>query len=117
MIDAEHARSRAGRRANATGELWKIVGWVQAIERVTPVATIDKVVPLWNQVIDRAAGSSPVNDLAGMTARHAAVHAARALLAQVRLRHVLMKLLPITHTLRRRPRGRKRACGFHEAGF
>src|SRR5258708_26377886 len=115
MIDAEHARSRAGRRANATGELWKIVGWVQAIERVTPVATIDKIVPLWNQVIDRAAGSSTVNDLAGMTERHPAVHTASALLSQMRLRHMVVKLLPIKHTFRRRPSALKRTSLFHDA--
>src|SRR5258707_13693946 len=95
IADAEHARSFAGRRANAARELREIVGLVQTIERFTPLTTIDKIIPLRNQVIDWTAGRGTVNDLARMAERHAAVHAPGALLSQRRLWHVLMELLPI----------------------
>src|SRR5258708_3712664 len=116
IADAEHARSFAGRRANAARELREIVGLVQTIERFTPLTTIDKIIPLRNQVIDWTAGRGTVNDLARMTERHAAVHATGALLAQTRLWYVLMELLPLKHASPRRPRNRNRARVFHEAG-
>ena len=45
---------------------------VQALERLFPSAVINEVVPLGNQIVNRAA-------VFGLTERHAAVHAARAL--------------------------------------
>src|SRR5206468_7239025 len=50
--NAEHACAFARRGTGATGELWKIVGFVQSIEGVAPAALIDKVVPLRNKVVD-----------------------------------------------------------------
>src|SRR5262249_52108906 len=49
---------------------------LQAGERVAPPALIDQVVPLGNQVVDRAA-------VVRLAERHAAVHAASALIAQM----------------------------------
>ena len=54
-VDAEHARALAGRRADAAGELREVVGLVQALERLAPEAAVDEVVPLRDQVVDRAA--------------------------------------------------------------
>ena len=62
--DAEHAGAFARRRAGAAGELREIVRLVQAIERILPAAVVDEVVPLGNQVVDRATGSR-----SGRTAR------------------------------------------------
>ena len=74
--DAEHAGALARRRAGAARELGEVVGLVQPIERVAPAALIDQVVPLGDQVVDRAA-------VVRLAKRHAAVHAARALVAQM----------------------------------
>ena len=46
----------AGRRADATGELGEVVGAVQGVERLPVVAAKDKIVPVGNDVVDRAAG-------------------------------------------------------------
>ncbi len=74
--DAEHAGALARRRARAARELREVVGLVQPVERVAPAALVDQVVPFRNQVVDRAA-------VVGLAKRHAAVHAARALVTQM----------------------------------
>ena len=70
VVDVERARRLAGRRADAAGELGEVVGRVQRLERVAPVAAVDEVVEVRNDVVDRAAA---------VAERRAAVHAARAL--------------------------------------
>ena len=83
VVDVEHAGRLAGRRADQPGELGEVVRGVELRERVAPVVAVDEVVPVGNQVPERAAL---------VAERHAAVHAARALVAQrpvVRQREVL----------------------------
>ena len=99
LVDAEHARAFARRRADAAGELREVVRLVQALERFVPQAAIDEVVPFRDQVVDRAARGHAADQLAGVAERHAAVHAARALLAQPLLLHVVMELFPVAHAL------------------
>src|SRR5262249_35550154 len=70
LVDAQHAGLLAGRRADAAGELGKIVGRMQRLDRRLPVAAVDEVVPVGNDVVDRAALHAE---------RDAAIHAARAL--------------------------------------
>ena len=79
-VDAEHARAFARRGADAAGELGKIVRLVQALERLLPEAAIDEVVPLGDEVVDRAAAGHAADERAGVAERDAAIHAARALL-------------------------------------
>ena len=55
--DAQHARPFARRRAGAAGELGKVVRLVQPVEGLAPAALVDQVVPLGNQIVDRAAAS------------------------------------------------------------
>ena len=69
---AKHARTFAGSRTHAAGKFREVIGLVQALERLFPSAVINEVVPLGNQIVNRAA-------VFGLTERHAAVHAARAL--------------------------------------
>src|SRR5712692_8379239 len=52
-----------------------------------------------------------------MAERHSAIHAASTLFAQVTLRHLLVKLLPIKHTLSRQSSDWKSAGEFDEPGF
>ena len=63
----------ARRRAEPAGELGEVVGRVQPIDRRLPAVAVDEVVPVGNQVAERAAL---------MAERDAAVHAARALIAR-----------------------------------
>ena len=62
----------ARRRTDASGELREVVGGVQTADRFLPAAAIDQIVPVGNDVGERAAG---------VAERHAAIHAARALRA------------------------------------
>ena len=77
VVDREHAGRLARRRADQAGELGEVVGRVQLVDRLAPVAAADEVVPVRDQVAERAGG---------VAERHAAVHAARALLAQLLVR-------------------------------
>jgi hypothetical protein len=56
--------------ANATRELWKVVGAVQHVNGVFPIALVHQFVEVRNDVVDRAAA---------VAKRCAAVHAASAL--------------------------------------
>jgi hypothetical protein len=75
-VDCEHARRLARRGARVSGELGEIVGRVQTVERRVPVPARDEIVPIRNDVANRTAGHA---------CRHAAIHAARPLLSQMRL--------------------------------
>ena len=70
LVDAEHARRLARRRAQATGELGEVVGGVEPLDRVAPVVAVDEVVPVGDEVAERAAV---------VAERDAAVHAAPGL--------------------------------------
>ena len=70
VVDVERARFLAGRGTDAPGELGEIVGRMQHLQRLLPIATIDQVVPVGDDVVDRA----------GIVAEgNAAIHAARSL--------------------------------------
>jgi hypothetical protein len=70
VVDVERAGGLAGRRADAAGELGEVVGLVQHLDGVLPVAAVHQVVEVRDDVVDRAAA---------VAERRAAVHAARAL--------------------------------------
>ena len=86
LVDAQHAGGLARGGADATCELGKVVGGVQAADGGFPAAVIRQVVPVRNQVVHRTAG---------MAERNAAVHAARALLALLFLGEGLVNLQPV----------------------
>ena len=62
----------AGRRAERAGELREVVGGVQPVDGLAPPVPVHEVVPVGDQVAERAAL---------VAERDAAVHAARALAA------------------------------------
>src|SRR5207247_7163012 len=70
LADLEHARGLARRRAQSAGELREVVRRVQLADRLGPAAAVDEVVPVRDEVPQRAAA---------VAERHAALHAARAL--------------------------------------
>ncbi len=92
IVDAEHAGAFAGCRTHAAGKLGKVVGLVQAIERLLPAPPVDEVVPLGNQVVDRATRVR-------LTKRHTAIHAARALALQALFRRLRVDLAVILQAL------------------
>jgi hypothetical protein len=85
-VDAEHARRLARRRAKAAGELGEVVRGVQAVDGVAPVVAVHEVVPVGDQVAERAAV---------VAERDAAVHAAPGLDLQRLVREALVHLFPV----------------------
>src|SRR3974390_2596736 len=53
-VDVERAGFLAGRRAYATGEFGEIVGRMEKLERGLPIVAIDEIVPVGDEVVDRA---------------------------------------------------------------
>ena len=98
-IDAEHARAFARRGADAAGEFGEIIRLVQPFERFLPQAAIDEVVPFRDEVMDRAAAGHAAEERAGVAERDAAIHAARGLLAELALLHVMVELVPVAYAL------------------
>src|SRR6185436_2045493 len=113
-VDAEHARAFTRCRAHAPGEFRKIVGAMQALERLLPQAAVDEVVPLRDEVVHRAARGHARDQFAGVAERHSAIHAARALLSQALLVHVVVELVPVAHALGRGTIHRQLAQIFYE---
>ncbi len=70
VVDVQGAGFLAGRRADAAGELREVVGGMQHLAGTLPLAAIHQVVPVGNQVIDRATL---------VAEGYAAIHAARTL--------------------------------------
>ncbi len=85
VLDVESARRFARRRADAPGEFREVVGRMQGLQRCQPLIAIDEVVPVRDQVVDRAAV---------VAERDAAIHAARRLLARLRRGQRLDELRP-----------------------
>ena len=95
LVHAEHARSFARGGADAAGEFREVVGLVEAFERLMPEALVDEVVPLGDQVVDRAAAGHPADELARVAERYPAIHAASALLLELLVGVMVVNLFPI----------------------
>src|SRR5437879_8625407 len=93
-VDAEHAGSLTGCRADAPSELGKVVGRVKRANRVLPPIMEDQIVPIGNDVADRTTG---------MTEWHATIHATGALRTNTVLGKLTVDLKPIVDPFRDRP--------------
>src|SRR5438034_2360889 len=94
LLDLEHARRLARRGAEAPGELREVVRAMQLPDRLVPAVAIDEVVPVRDEISQRAAV---------MAERHAALHATRALLAQLDEGQRTDELEVVADPLRGRP--------------
>src|SRR5262249_54861700 len=115
-VDAKDARALAWSGADATGEVRKVVGLVQAVERFAPEAALDRVIPLRDQVVDRTARGHAAQKGPRVTEWNAAIHAARSLFLEFRLLHVKVKLVPVLDALDRRPVQRQLSQVFNKSG-
>ncbi len=106
LADLEHARRLARRRAQAAGELGEVVRRVQLGDRVVEAVAVDEVVPVRDQVAERTAV---------VAERHAAVHAPRALLAQLLHGALQQELAVVVRALGRVPLGDAVALDLQEA--
>src|SRR5687768_13318459 len=86
LVDPQHARRLARCRAEPTGELWEAVRCVQPLDRVAPVIAVHEVVPVGDEVAERAAV---------VAERDAAVHAPTRLLRELVFRERLVHLTPV----------------------
>src|ERR1035437_8128174 len=107
LADAQHAGGFTGRGTDASGEFREIVGGVQLAHRLLPAPLVDQIVPIGNDVGERAAGVAEGD---------AAIHAARGLVAQVVLGERQVDFEPVLDA-----HGGVAALGqlprvFHEAG-
>ena len=107
FVDAEHARGLARGGADAAGELGKIVGGVQHADGFAPVAAVNQIIPIGNDVVQRAAG---------VAEGHAAIHAACALFADFLFGEIEIDLEPVVDTFRNGAPRWRLAREFHEAG-
>src|SRR5260221_14127965 len=105
LVDLEHAGGLAGRRAEAAGELREVVRAMQLLDRLREALAVDEVVPVGNQVAQRAAVMAEGN---------AALHAARALLLQLDEREELHELAVVVDAFARCPLRRVRARDLEE---
>ena len=106
VVDAEDAGRLAGGGAEPSGELGEVVGGVEALDGIAPVAAVHEVVPVGDDVAERAAL---------VAEGHAAVHAARGLLVELLRRHLLVVLEPVADALGHGAAGRPLPRVFHEA--
>src|SRR5439155_8117301 len=83
VVDAQDARFLARRRTDAPGELGEVVGRVQHLYRALPVLPVNEIVPVRNDVVDRAAA---------LAEGDAAIHAACALHAGGVIRQAQIEL-------------------------
>ena len=95
----------------------EVVGLVQTVQCFLPQPSIHEIVPLGDEVVDRATTGHAADKFAGMAEWHAAVHAARALIAEFLLLHVNVEFLPVLRAFERRAVDGKFAEVFDEAGW
>src|SRR5690606_1605131 len=86
IIDVQRTGGLAGGRAHTAGELREVVGRVQHVQRTAPVLFVDQVVPVGNDIVDRAAAGAE---------RYTAVHAARALLLGLGVGQGVDEFIPV----------------------
>ena len=92
LPDLEHAGGLTRRRAQPAGELGEVVRPMQLDDRLLPAVAVDEVVPVGNQVPERAAV---------VAERNAALHAPRTLVPQLEQRQRPDELAHVLDALRR----------------
>src|SRR5262245_16047661 len=105
-IDPENARPFARRRADPAGKLREVIRCEKSIERFLPLAFVDEVVPVGNDVSERAAL---------MAERNAAIHASRSLRLKLVFRELLVDLLVVVDSLRDRTAFKIYSADFQKA--
>ncbi|KAI3478074.1 hypothetical protein L1887_60005 [Cichorium endivia] len=106
--DAEHTSTLARSRADTTSEFGEVVGHEETVERILPLALEDEVVPLGNDVGDRATSVT-------LAEGHTAVHASRRLVLELGLAETSRELLVVLDTLGRRAVVLAQTLVLHEA--
>ena len=99
---AAGARRLTQGRADPARELREAVGGTKSVERQLPFALIDQVVPLRDQVVQRATGGHAADHHARLTEGNAAVHAAGRLCLLLLAGEPDVKFVEVFDALQRR---------------
>jgi hypothetical protein len=86
LIDAENARALARSWAKAAGKFREVVGCVKTLNRILTFSAPGEVVPLWDQIAQRATVMAEGN---------AAVHAASGLASDYRWVALFIDFFPV----------------------
>ena len=105
LVDLEHARRLARGGAEAAGELGEVVRPVQLLDRLVEAVAVDEVVPVGDEVSERAAV---------VAERDAALHATCALLPELDERQRAHELAVVADALGRVAFGRLRPRSLQE---
>ena len=106
LVDPEDARRLTRRRAQPSRELGEVVRRVQTLDRVTPLIAVDQIVPVRDQVAERA----PV-----VAERDPTIHAACGLVVELLGGKRLVHLVPVLEPNRHRTMLRRRPIELHES--
>ena len=96
--------------AHATGELWKVIGFMQSGQSVTPLVPVYQVVPFRYQIMNGAT-------FVGLAKGHAAIHASRTLSGEPIHIMVGVDFVEVEQTFFWRPIRSRVAWKFNEAGW
>src|ERR1043166_5390383 len=77
VVDSQHTRPFARRRTDSPCELWKVISLMKQFQRLTPVACVNQVIPIGNEIVKRTTGSRTIQNCSRMTERYATIHTAR----------------------------------------
>src|SRR5690606_26112037 len=83
---SQHAGSLAGSRTDTPGEFLEIVGFMQPVKSLFPLAAIDQIVPFRDEVVDRAPHRFTPDLCSALAERYSAIHAAGTLSPEFLLR-------------------------------
>ncbi len=89
-VDIQGTGGLAGSGADAAGNFRKVVGGVQHVQRFFPLLAVHQIIPVGNDVVDRAAV---------VAEGHTAIHAAGRLLTGLFVIQYLDKLFPVLDPL------------------
>src|SRR5690606_19497548 len=98
----------AGRGTDQARELGEVVGRMESIDSIAPVARACEIVPVWDQVAKRA----------GVVAEgHSAIHAASSLRSQFRLRKRAVDLVVVVDAFGGFAHGVRHSSCFEESAW
>ena len=99
VMDAEDAGAFTGGGADSSGEFREVIGFVESVEGFPPESAIYEVVPLGDEIVDRAAAGHAADEGASVAEWCAAVHAASTLLAEFFVGEGEVEFIPIVDAI------------------
>src|SRR5690606_18921529 len=95
FIDAEYTSSFTRCRTSRSCKLREVVFQVFTVQGFFPLATINKIIPFWDEMVYRATGGYIIQFHSGMACRHSTVHTARTLFCHFFIRQRDCVIIPV----------------------